>query len=76
MRSAGVSADRPVVAYDGPSGLAAARAWWLLRHHGHGAVSVLDGGLAALDGIRWRDRRGPPGAAPPGISRPLRERCR
>ncbi|HET9101788.1 MAG TPA: sulfurtransferase [Solirubrobacteraceae bacterium] len=49
MRSAGVSARRPVVAYDGTGGLAAARAWWLLRHHGHDAVTVLDGGLDA-----WR----------------------
>ena len=46
MRAAGVSAARPVVAYDDTGGLAAARAWWLLRHYGHGSVSVLDGGLA------------------------------
>lgn len=49
MRTAGVSDDRPVVVYDGTGGLAAARAWWLLRHYGHSGVTVLDGGLDA-----WR----------------------
>jgi thiosulfate/3-mercaptopyruvate sulfurtransferase len=47
MRRAGVSNDRPVVTYDDWGGRAAARAWWLLRHHGHPDVRVLDGGWAA-----------------------------
>ncbi|GAW52179.1 thiosulfate sulfurtransferase [Nocardioides sp. PD653] len=47
MRRVGVSDDRPVVVYDDWSGLAAGRAWWLLRFHGHRDVRVLDGGWPA-----------------------------
>jgi thiosulfate/3-mercaptopyruvate sulfurtransferase len=47
MRRAGVSLDRGVVVMDGTDGAVAARAWWLLRHHGHDDVRLLDGGFAA-----------------------------
>jgi len=53
MRASGVSSSRPVVVYDDWAGHAAARCWWLLRHHGHPDVRVLDGGWAA-----WRERGG------------------
>lgn len=54
MRRAGVTAARPVVAYDDWSGLPASRAWWLLRYFGHAAVRVLDGGIGA-----WQRAGGP-----------------
>ncbi|MCW2857454.1 MAG: Thiosulfate sulfurtransferase [Marmoricola sp.] len=60
MRRVGVGRDRPVVVYDDWEGRAAARCWWLLRHHGHPDVRVLDGGWstwqaaggAVEDGVR------------------------
>ena len=59
MRRAGVRDDRPVVVYDDWQGRAAARAWWLLRHHGHRDVRVLDGGWTA-----WREAGHPAEAGP------------
>ncbi len=47
MRACGVRAARPVVAYDAADGTSAARLWWLLVHHGHDDVRVLDGGVRA-----------------------------
>jgi thiosulfate/3-mercaptopyruvate sulfurtransferase len=52
-RRAGIRRDRPVVAYDEAGEGGAARLWWLLRHLGHEAVAVLDGGLRA-----WREQGG------------------
>jgi thiosulfate/3-mercaptopyruvate sulfurtransferase len=53
MRRCGVRRDRTVAVYDDNAGLAATRAWWLLRHHGHPDVLVLDGGWRA-----WQDDGG------------------
>jgi thiosulfate/3-mercaptopyruvate sulfurtransferase len=47
MRRAGVSKTTRVVVYDDAGGSIAARLWWLLEHHGHRRVHVLDGGLPA-----------------------------
>jgi len=47
LRRWGINDDSQVVACDAHGGMYAARLWWLLRWLGHGAVAVLDGGLAA-----------------------------
>ena len=47
MRRVGVRDDRPVGVYHDWAGVAAARAWWLLRYHGHLDVRVLDGAWPA-----------------------------
>lgn len=64
MRGAGVSRDRPVVVYDDWAGRAAARAWWLLRLHGHPDVRVLDGGWSAWQAAGLTVEAGAPAVEP------------
>ncbi|MDP9444449.1 MAG: sulfurtransferase [Actinomycetota bacterium] len=65
MRRCGVDNAHPVVVYDDSGGLSAARAWWLLRHHGHDDVRVLDGGWSAWEAaghpVETGTVRSPPG---------------
>jgi thiosulfate/3-mercaptopyruvate sulfurtransferase len=60
MRGHGVRADHDVVVYDDDAGMAAARAWWLLKYFGAGRVRVLDGGYPA-----WCRAGGPIGHGRP-----------
>ena len=70
MRRAGVWRARPVVVYDDWAGLAAARAWWLLRHYGHPDVRLLDGSwpawVAAGGAVEAGAGEGGEGNPPPG----------
>ncbi|HTU31194.1 MAG TPA: sulfurtransferase [Solirubrobacteraceae bacterium] len=59
MREAGVDSGRAVVLYDDAGGTVAARAWWLLRDHGHDDVAVLDGGMPAWVGAGLATETGP-----------------
>jgi len=43
----GIGNGNRVVCYDAGNSAYAARLWWMLRHAGHDAVQVLDGGFAA-----------------------------
>jgi thiosulfate/3-mercaptopyruvate sulfurtransferase len=45
----GIDNSSSVVVYDGGNGAMAARAWWIFRWLGHGAVRLLDGGVSAWD---------------------------
>jgi thiosulfate/3-mercaptopyruvate sulfurtransferase len=63
MRRLGVSDGRPVVVYDDGDSTAAARAWWLLRYHGHPDVRVLDGGFRAWTAAGLPAEAGEPGPA-------------
>ena len=46
----GIGNRARVVCYDAGNGAYASRLWWMLRHVGHDAVQVLDGGFAAWVG--------------------------
>lgn len=50
----GINRESTVIVYDATRALAAARAWWLLRHAGFGNVRVLNGGLDAWVGSGYQ----------------------
>jgi len=71
VASWGLTPERGVVCYDQQGGPYAARAWWMLRWLGQGAVAVLDGGLAAWQAAGGRVESGEAAPAPPASSYPL-----
>lgn len=46
MGQLGIGPETYVVAYDESNGMFGARLWWALKHYGHDAAAVLDGGWA------------------------------
>jgi thiosulfate/3-mercaptopyruvate sulfurtransferase len=54
LGKAGVNATKQVIAYDGQTGVYAARLWWMLRWLGHENVAVLDGGYS-----KWTQEQRP-----------------
>jgi thiosulfate/3-mercaptopyruvate sulfurtransferase len=64
----GVRDDSRVVVHDATGGLAAARAWWLLRWGGMADVALLDGGLAAWTAAGGRLETGDFVPAPGGVT--------
>nr|WP_305783210.1 rhodanese-like domain-containing protein [Actinoplanes lichenis] len=61
----GITRSRGVVVYDNSGGLAAARAWWLLRWAGITGVRILDGGLAAWAAEGFAQATGTAAPQPP-----------
>jgi thiosulfate/3-mercaptopyruvate sulfurtransferase len=54
MAARGIGDATHVIAVDHKGGQFATRLWWALRHYGHAAVSVLEGGMN-----RWLEERRP-----------------
>lgn len=70
LSAIGLQPGRQLVAYDGASGMVAARLWWMARWLGHDAVAVLDGGLPAWleAGFPQSTEVSPPAATVPPAS--------
>lgn len=67
-RSWGLDDGDAVVVYDDLGGMSAARAWWLLRHHGVADVRILDGSLRAWRGAGLPLETGPSSPTPGAIT--------
>ena len=69
----GITPSTPVLIYDAVnSGMAAARAWWMLDALGHQPIAVVDGGLAALQIAGAQIERGDAPRVSPSVSYPAR----
>lgn len=70
LAARGLRDDQPIVVYDQAGAMYAARAWWMLRWLGHGAVQVLDGGIGAWQAAGGALDSGPPAPRPaqPGFA--------
>jgi thiosulfate/3-mercaptopyruvate sulfurtransferase len=64
MARLGISNSTRVVAYDERGGIYATRLWWILNHHGHANVALLDGGW-----IKWTADQRPTSTAVPAFAR-------
>jgi thiosulfate/3-mercaptopyruvate sulfurtransferase len=67
-RAWGLSDGTTVVVYDNSGGLAAARAWWLLRWAGVSVVRILDGTLAAWQAAGYELETGEHKPAPGNVT--------
>ena len=75
LAATGLNQNMQVVVYDRSNNSYAARLWWMLQWAGHGAVAVLDGGLAAWQAEGGAVEAGPAAALPAGnfvLRAPLR----
>src|SRR5919109_892827 len=60
MAKLGITNNTRVIAYDERGGIYAARLWWILNHHGHSNVALLNGGW-----VKWTADNLPTNAAVP-----------
>jgi thiosulfate/3-mercaptopyruvate sulfurtransferase len=66
MAKLGITNNTRVIAYDERGGIYAARLWWILNHHGHSNVALLNGGW-----VKWTADNLPTNAAVPTCSRTM-----
>jgi thiosulfate/3-mercaptopyruvate sulfurtransferase len=64
MSSLGIGNNTRVIAYDDRGGIYATRLWWILNHHGHSNVALLNGGW-----VKWTADTLPVNASVPAYAR-------